>query len=549
VAVVQISRIQIRRGRKNSGTGLPQLASGELGWAVDSQELFIGNGSVAEGAPYVGNTQLLTEHSNIFDLADNYTYKKSSGNVQTGINTNNPIVRNLQDRLDDIVSIKSFGATGDGSDQTVAIQRAIDQLFLNPATKGSERSRVILHIEPGVYEISDTIYIPPHANIHGAGKDKTVFNIVGDAAGFQTVNGTSSVDSPASDATSDTNNQARYIEFVGATLNITSDFPALLLQSCRNSLFEDLRIKGNFANGDSTGVDSTPVGVMDYQTGIQLNSLSTAVTCKDNKFINVDIENVDYGVVSKYDISNNIWEGCLLKNLGYGVMFGEGTSLAVSGQLTGPVHNAFTRCEFRDIDRNAIRIENGTNNISEMNRFFSVGNDGGLESNATYSVINFVYPGNKSVNDYFSRTADLGYNQTYINNNVYVPEVSGHAIYENGYTNRVRVLNYSSAERLFRLPADSKKSFEVDYLYISNQVDAMRQGTLEITINPTGSGQLHLVDNFDYVGDTGFEENLTLTAQLFDEDFDGTLDTVAVNVLNSTTSDDADFYFTIKTKV
>ena len=47
MAVVQISRIQIRRGRKNTGSGIPQLASGELGWAVDSQELYIGNGAVS----------------------------------------------------------------------------------------------------------------------------------------------------------------------------------------------------------------------------------------------------------------------------------------------------------------------------------------------------------------------------------------------------------------------------------------------------------------------------------------------------------------------
>jgi len=58
VAVVQISRIQIRRGQKNTGTGLPQLASGELGWAIDSQELYIGNGAVSEGAPAVGNTNI-----------------------------------------------------------------------------------------------------------------------------------------------------------------------------------------------------------------------------------------------------------------------------------------------------------------------------------------------------------------------------------------------------------------------------------------------------------------------------------------------------------
>ena len=82
MAVVQISRIQIRRGRKNSGSGIPQLAGGELGWAVDSQELYIGNGSVSEGSPAVGNTKVLTENDNLFTLADQYTYK--DGTIQTG---------------------------------------------------------------------------------------------------------------------------------------------------------------------------------------------------------------------------------------------------------------------------------------------------------------------------------------------------------------------------------------------------------------------------------------------------------------------------------
>jgi hypothetical protein len=77
MAVVQISKIQHRRGRKNSGSSLPQLASGELGWAIDTQELYIGNGSVSEGAPYVGNTKVITEHDNILDLALQYQYKRN----------------------------------------------------------------------------------------------------------------------------------------------------------------------------------------------------------------------------------------------------------------------------------------------------------------------------------------------------------------------------------------------------------------------------------------------------------------------------------------
>lgn len=49
--VHQTSKIQIRRGLKEN---LPQLASGELGWAIDTQELYIGTGQVSEGAPYEG---------------------------------------------------------------------------------------------------------------------------------------------------------------------------------------------------------------------------------------------------------------------------------------------------------------------------------------------------------------------------------------------------------------------------------------------------------------------------------------------------------------
>ena len=65
MAVVQISRIQVRRGQKNIGSGIPQLASGEIGWAVDTREMYIGNGSVAEGSPSVGNTKILTEFDNL----------------------------------------------------------------------------------------------------------------------------------------------------------------------------------------------------------------------------------------------------------------------------------------------------------------------------------------------------------------------------------------------------------------------------------------------------------------------------------------------------
>ena len=125
MAIVQISRIQVRRGQKNVGSGLPQLAGGEFGWAVDTRELYIGNGSVSEGSPAVGNSKILTEHDNLFSFADQYTFQKNVATMQTGTTSMLPVARTLQERLDEKVSVKSFGATGDGSDQTVVIQLSL----------------------------------------------------------------------------------------------------------------------------------------------------------------------------------------------------------------------------------------------------------------------------------------------------------------------------------------------------------------------------------------------------------------------------------------
>jgi hypothetical protein len=180
MAVVQISRIQIRRGKENSGTGLPQLASGEFAWSVDSQNLYIGNGSVAEGAPTVGNTKILTArdlgaNGNILDLIT-FQYKKNDYSIVTGVlGPNYPTVRAMQDKLDDSVSVLDFGATGDGvTDDTAAIQLAINELFLNPINISNTASRKTLIFPPGTFIVSTTLYVPSYATLVGAGKNKTI---------------------------------------------------------------------------------------------------------------------------------------------------------------------------------------------------------------------------------------------------------------------------------------------------------------------------------------------------------------------------------------
>ena len=201
MAVVQISRIQVRRGKENSGSGLPQLASGEMAWSIDAQNLWIGNGSVAEGAPYVGNTKILTQNDlgsngNILNLIT-YQYKKNDYSIVTGTQgANYPYIRYMQDKLDEVeTSVKDFGATGDGiTDDTASIQLAINQLFLNSINLTNVSSRVTLRFPPGKYIISDTLYVPSYATLVGAGKEKTIiqFNNTNSTPGavFQFVNDT-----------------------------------------------------------------------------------------------------------------------------------------------------------------------------------------------------------------------------------------------------------------------------------------------------------------------------------------------------------------------
>ena len=63
MSVTQNSKILVRTGLFQN---LPLLDQGEFGWCVDTLQLFIGNGNVQGGAPYQGNTEILTATSNLF---------------------------------------------------------------------------------------------------------------------------------------------------------------------------------------------------------------------------------------------------------------------------------------------------------------------------------------------------------------------------------------------------------------------------------------------------------------------------------------------------
>jgi hypothetical protein len=169
VAIVQISRITNRKGLT---VDLPSpLAGAELGWATDERRLFIGNGTLAEGAPVVGNTEILTEFSDIIAVSAAYTYQGEAAGytVQTGTTAGDPVQQSLQSRLDSYAVVTDFGATGDGvTDDTAAINRALYQLYCRDTNPQIRRS---LFFPAGVYIVTDAILIPPFASLYGEGND------------------------------------------------------------------------------------------------------------------------------------------------------------------------------------------------------------------------------------------------------------------------------------------------------------------------------------------------------------------------------------------
>jgi hypothetical protein len=92
MAIVQISKIQNRRGLQQD---LPQLAGGELGWSIDSRKLYIGNGTLAEGAPVEGQTEVLTEFS-IINFTSGFAGVISSTQANVTVLQGNVVVINSQ---------------------------------------------------------------------------------------------------------------------------------------------------------------------------------------------------------------------------------------------------------------------------------------------------------------------------------------------------------------------------------------------------------------------------------------------------------------------
>ena len=116
MAVIQVSLIQVRSGLNED---LPSLATGEFGWSIDTQQLYIGNGTAAEGSPNPGGvTEILTVYSsnslaltvaelqaNVANLAANVaTLQSEVGDFQLTLADNQVAVTNTAVQLSSLTT-------------------------------------------------------------------------------------------------------------------------------------------------------------------------------------------------------------------------------------------------------------------------------------------------------------------------------------------------------------------------------------------------------------------------------------------------------------
>jgi len=249
MAIVQISRIQIRRGLQQD---LPQLASAEMGWSLDSQRLFIGNGLTTEGAPTSGVTEILTQNSNIITLLGLYTYQGAAAGytVVTGPDSSHPITRSFQSKLDDTVSVRDFGAVGNGiADDTVAIQRALTQIYSPTYNDGIPLVRRTIYFPAGTYLTSSTILIPPYASLRGDGRQNTIITSANVSAPiFQTTD--SQFNGSGSTKSRDILIEHMGLQQTGVASAITSSI--LTLDSTRAARLVNVSFRGNTTVGATT---------------------------------------------------------------------------------------------------------------------------------------------------------------------------------------------------------------------------------------------------------------------------------------------------------
>lgn len=492
MAIVQISRITQRKGLAEN---LPQLAGGELGWAIDDRRLYIGNGTLAEGAPTVGNTEVLTEYSDILALSSSYTYKGEAAGytVETGPTASDPVTRTLQAVFDDYASVKDFGATGDGeTDDTAAINRALYQLYCRDTNTAIRRS---LFFPAGTYRITDTLLIPPYACLIGEGADSSIVVLDAGSAAEYVLRTTDSLQQTG--------------ENIGSNGAVVPQ-----LVNLSNMAFSTEKVCDIFLLDDVVQVRTQNCNFYGPYTTATLTSAADDVACvryNSNAFITSDVifdgchfSNMIYATACDLQIQGVVFTNSKFSTLYQGVVLGTGT--VVNG---GPVGLRVTQSLFDNISYEGIIFGNVQRNVSGYNIFLDVGNEFQGAGSPSSSIIEIQNNNNVSVGDMFERSSADNITVPRINlNNQQAFALDNGERYKFGSYNR----EAGGSQFLYDAAVDTEifsvnsnqvnNAFIMEYRFQSSITNYIRYGRMTV-VGTDGAGVLSFNDDYTENGTAG----------------------------------------------
>ena len=516
--IVQISRIQHRRGKR---TDLPQLAAGELGWVIDEQRLFIGNGTVSDGAPAVGNTEIVTEGSSTFTSALSHTYKGYLGD-STPVTTS--VQRTVANRLDEYVSVKDFGAKGDDSTADVtAIQNAIDEIYID-TDKDDTRSRRILFFPAGTYRINTALKIPPFAHLAGEGPDKTIIKNSGNNAVVVMQDDEGNVGSDIGNSSATTPTQ---IQISNMTLRTSVAYGGISLDRVTNAYFNNLKLQGSYASGGSDSSTSKGVTVTN-STATFSTSKIVFNQCQFTKFARL--------VDLSFNCTNVKFHACDFTTAFYGALIGAEMDGSSTGLDDGPRDIQFTSSNWSDIGQQAILVspatgttdDAGPRHIVSHANFYAktVGNNfEGVGSIREVPIIQFDNDECSSVQDFFERT-DLRRSDGSSELNA-APEVQGIGVTTKLIKSQTLPDNTSSATTINEFPALSSKGIVIKYKITRGTLDRTGEFIISCSTNAVGFD--------DTFTESGADVGVTLTATLDNKDSTAGNETVAFKFTTTST--------------
>ena len=384
----------------------------------------------------------------------------------------NQTIRTIQKKLDDVVSVKDFGAKGDGiTDDTESINRALYELYCRTSAPAA---RKILHFPAGVYIISDGINVPTYATLKGEGPYNTILRQTADSSYVSYVV-----------TTADSKQQVgAQIGYNGAELpkNITiSDMgwetsaDGIWLVNASSVTLERINIIG--------GVD-LPTGEGDFWTGIYIIG-STLVPPTDINIIDCHIEKFNLGVYQPgTEFSRNIWV-----NSTSFINMHKAFYLCNDGGMVNTM--TVSNCIFDLVNDIAIDANYATNIVSTFNSYRDVANGYLGAGNSTNNIINFGTNsiGCASINDQFERTQQESYDNYawVVGNEQTIMLAAGHelriGLWEQGGGESRILTGAQSNEPTGFAVRFNDDSFNKKIQYMLQRDDDVRSGTLLVTYN------------------------------------------------------------------